>query len=144
MQVTKWMTALMVAGALCAGAVMAAEAETVQNQPAVKDTSALAKGAAAEGEQMDDCPMHKQNKDAVQGALGKGGEPCPYPHDKAHMGAISKAHDGCDLRGKEKCAEEKECAEKYGDKCKYKHDAKHRHDACDPAKHAPGKAKPAK
>jgi hypothetical protein len=141
MQVKKWMAALMVAGSLCAGAVMAAEAEAAKNQPALKESAAADKGAAALGEQSDDCPMHKPNKDAVQGGMGKDGEPCPYPHDKVHMGAMNKAHDGCDPHDKKKCAGEKECAEKHGEKCKYEHDAKLEHEACDPAKHVASTAK---
>lgn len=135
MQITKWMAALTFAGSLCSGAALAVEAETVQNQAAVKESTAMDKPAAILGGQIDDCPMHKSGKKMTRG-IGKDGEHCEFPHDKMHKAHMSAVPEQCDLQHKEKCAEKKDCMTKHGEKCQLKHDAKLKHEVCDTAKDA--------
>jgi hypothetical protein len=102
------------AGALCAGAAMAAD--TAGKQPQ-QEAAGQGKDSAALGNDSDACPAHGNKTATQKNVLGKDGEHCACPHDKMHTHHMQ--HTG-------------------------KHDALHgaKHEACDPAKEAAKPLKP--
>lgn len=81
MRTTQWMVTLVMAGALCAGTAMAADAAEADKQPAAR----LGQGSAAVAGESDACPVHNMKNSGQKGVLGKEGEQCSCPHGMMHM-----------------------------------------------------------
>lgn len=117
MRKTLWMAILIGAGALYAGATMAADTAEVKEQPLQQGTAKPGQSRAMAGSDSEACPVHDKKNSGQKNALGKDGEHCSCPHDMMHMHHLKHMS---------------------------KHDTMHggKQEACDPAKEAAKPAKP--